>query len=498
MAGTTIVRARHPPHAARPVRARRRASRSTRTAALAFDDGGRITALGEFARVRREHPGCRAARRPRRASPPGARGHPCALVPARDHRRDGARAARLAARAHPARGGAGRRPRPTRARLARDFIRGLAASGTTTALVFGSHFPEAQDAFFEEAAASGLRIASGLVVSDRDLLPELRAIAGGRLRGRRARSARALARARPPPLRGHAALLDLLLGGHARGLRRAGGRARRRARDEPPEREPRRGAAPWRTCFAWADDYLETYERHGLVGPGRCSRTTSMRPTPSWRGWRAAGRASPTARSTTPSSAAGIFPMRRHLDHGVRFGLGTDVGAGTGLSMLKEGLVAYQAQMLASRRRPAHARPTCSGSPRAPARMRSASAMWSATSARQGRRLRAAAAAPGGTLEATLARAETPGARARRAVRARARGQRRRGARSGRTRLAREPQATCTLAPMSLPRSETSSSSATSSRTACGSSARRSRATTPAASCCWSACSRAPSSSSPT
>jgi guanine deaminase len=32
----------------------------------------------------------------------------------------------------------------------------------------------------------------------------------------------------------------------------------------------------------------------------------------------------------------------------VRFGLGTDVGAGTGLSVLKEGLVGYQGQMVTS------------------------------------------------------------------------------------------------------------------------------------------------------
>jgi guanine deaminase len=41
----------------------------------------------------------------------------------------------------------------------------------------------------------------------------------------------------------------------------------------------------------------------------------------------------------------------------VRFGLGTDVGAGTGLSMLKEGLAAYIGQMVAPeamRLRPAH------------------------------------------------------------------------------------------------------------------------------------------------
>ena len=38
--------------------------------------------------------------------------------------------------------------------------------------------------------------------------------------------------------------------------------------------------------------------------------------------------------------------MKRHRAAGVRFGLGTDVGAGTGLSLFKEGLMAYQVQML--------------------------------------------------------------------------------------------------------------------------------------------------------
>ena len=39
--------------------------------------------------------------------------------------------------------------------------------------MFGSHFPGAQEALFEEAEEAGLRIASGLVVSDRNLRPEL-------------------------------------------------------------------------------------------------------------------------------------------------------------------------------------------------------------------------------------------------------------------------------------------------------------------------------------
>jgi guanine deaminase len=52
-------------------------------------------------------------------------------------------------------------------------VAALAAHGTTTALVFGSHFAGATAALFTAAEQRGLRIFSGLVLSDRLLLPEL-------------------------------------------------------------------------------------------------------------------------------------------------------------------------------------------------------------------------------------------------------------------------------------------------------------------------------------
>src|SRR5688572_18841163 len=53
------------------------------------------------------------------------------------------------------------------------FVRALASHGTTTALVFGAHFSDATAELFEAAASSGLRIVSGLVLSDRMLRPDL-------------------------------------------------------------------------------------------------------------------------------------------------------------------------------------------------------------------------------------------------------------------------------------------------------------------------------------
>ncbi len=57
--------------------------------------------------------------------------------------------------------------------VAADFVDGLARAGTTTALVFGSHFATAVDALFEEATRVGLRVTSGLVLSDRILREDL-------------------------------------------------------------------------------------------------------------------------------------------------------------------------------------------------------------------------------------------------------------------------------------------------------------------------------------
>ena len=58
-------------------------------------------------------------------------------------------------------------------RTAKRFVDLLARNGTTTALVFGAHFPAAQELLFEEAERAGLRITSGLVVSDRNLRDDL-------------------------------------------------------------------------------------------------------------------------------------------------------------------------------------------------------------------------------------------------------------------------------------------------------------------------------------
>ena len=59
------------------------------------------------------------------------------------------------------------------ASVAAEFVAGLVAAGTTTALVFGSHFAPAVDALFAEATRVGLRVTCGLVRRDRMLRADL-------------------------------------------------------------------------------------------------------------------------------------------------------------------------------------------------------------------------------------------------------------------------------------------------------------------------------------
>ncbi len=57
--------------------------------------------------------------------------------------------------------------------VAKEFLDGLLACGTTTALVFGSHFAPAMDLLFTEAEIRGLNVTAGLVLSDRILRADL-------------------------------------------------------------------------------------------------------------------------------------------------------------------------------------------------------------------------------------------------------------------------------------------------------------------------------------
>lgn len=229
-------------------------------------------------------------------------------------------------------------------RVAETFLRGLARNGTTTALVFGAHQPGAQAAFFRAADASGLRITSGLVLGDRLLRPELEADPETCYR-----ESETLLKAwhHHGRLR-YAVTPRFALSCSEEVLGAAGALAARypdifiqtHINESPAE------IAQVAELFPWARDYLETYERFGLVTP-RSVFAHNVHVTDSELSRLGAAR---SYVAHCPSSnmfiGSGLFDLRRHLAHGVRLALGSDVGGGTGFNLFKEGLMSYQGQML--------------------------------------------------------------------------------------------------------------------------------------------------------
>ena len=234
-------------------------------------------------------------------------------------------------------------------RIAREFVAGLAANGTTSALVFGSHFPAAQEALFEEAERSGLRIASGLVVSDRNLLPELHLDPDGAYDAGRDLAARWHGRGRlryAVTPRFSLSCSEGMLEACGALHEEVGALVTSHMNETLEEVEAVRG------LFGAFDDYLHTYEHFGLVGE---STVLAHNDHPSQAELARLGAARASVAHCPASNAflgSGLFPLSGHLDHGVRVALGTDVGAGTGLSVLKEALTAYQLQMLRADRPP--------------------------------------------------------------------------------------------------------------------------------------------------
>jgi guanine deaminase len=209
-------------------------------------------------------------------------------------------------------------------------------------LVFGAHFAPATAALFEAAEATGLRIASGQVLSDRRLRPELHQtpeqawLDSSSLIRRFHRRGRMLYAMTPRfALSTSEAMLEVC----QTLLREHEGLLIQTHLNENPEE-----IAEVRRLFPSAGDYLAIYERFGLSGPNAVM-AHNVHPTDSELNRLAATGA--TVAHCPCSNAAlgsGVFPLKRHIEAGVRCALGTDVGGGIGFGLLKEGLQAYMLQ----------------------------------------------------------------------------------------------------------------------------------------------------------
>ena len=228
--------------------------------------------------------------------------------------------------------------------VAREFLDGLTAAGTTTALVFGAHFASAVDVLFTEAAERGLRITSGLVVSDRILRPELLTTPQtaydeglslakrwhGIGRNRYAVIPRFSLSCTEEMLDSCAALLGDVDG----------------AMFTSHVNENLAEVAAVCELFGGCDDYLATYHRHGLVNRRSVYAHNVHASADELAILGSEGASVAHCPTSNAALGSGLFPLREHVEHGVRVALGSDVGAGTGFSLLKEGLQAYFMQQL--------------------------------------------------------------------------------------------------------------------------------------------------------
>jgi guanine deaminase len=226
--------------------------------------------------------------------------------------------------------------------VAAEFVSGLADAGTTSALVFGAHFAPAVDALFTAASARGLRITSGLVVSDRMLRPDLHTTAQraydeglalasrwhGQGRNRYAVIPRFALSCSDELLAScaalHAAVPDSWFTSHVN-----------------------ENTAEIDTVLdLFGCSYVDSYDRHSLIG-SRTVLAHNVHPTdPELECLAAGGAAVAHCPTSNAALGSGLFPLDRHLAHGVAVALGSDVGAGTGYSLFKEGLQAYFMQQL--------------------------------------------------------------------------------------------------------------------------------------------------------
>lgn len=227
--------------------------------------------------------------------------------------------------------------------VADEFLDGLLSSGTTTALVFGSHFADAVDALFEAAATRGLRITAGQVLSDRVLPSALlttpeRGLAEGLALIERWHGQGSLRYAVTPrfSLSASEAMLDVC----EELLRTPGTRFTTHINENGAEIDQ------VATYFPSRAHYLDTYRHHQLITSRSVLAHNVHARDHELEVMAAEGCWAAHCPTSNAALGSGLFPLRRHVTYGVGVALGSDVGAGTGFSLIKEGLQAYFAQQL--------------------------------------------------------------------------------------------------------------------------------------------------------
>ncbi|MDU9407575.1 guanine deaminase [Pseudomonas sp. zfem001] len=228
--------------------------------------------------------------------------------------------------------------------VAAIFLKELLRNGTTTALVFGSVHPQSVDAFFEQADKLNLRMIAGKVLMDRNAPDYLTDTAETGYAESKALIERWHGKGRlhyaiTPRFAPTSTPEQLDLAGKLFG--------------EYPDLYMHTHISENKAEVAWVKElfparkgYLDVYDHHKLIGPravfahgvhlcdDECKRLAET------------GSAVAFCPTSNLFLGSGLFDLNKLEEHGVRVGLGTDVGGGTSFSQLQSLNEAYKIMQL--------------------------------------------------------------------------------------------------------------------------------------------------------
>lgn len=224
------------------------------------------------------------------------------------------------------------------------FLDTLLANGTTTALVFATVHPESVDAFFTEALTRKLRMISGKVLMDRNAPANLCDTTESALDD----SARLIRRWHGKERLGYAVTPRFAPTSTPGQLAVAG-----RLLDEHPGVHLHTHLAENTAECAWvgelfpeASDYLDVYERHGLLRRRSVFAHAIHLSSDAWQRLASADASVAHCPMSNLFIGSGLFDLGAADNAGVRTGLGTDVGGGDSFSLLRAVNEAYKVQQL--------------------------------------------------------------------------------------------------------------------------------------------------------
>jgi guanine deaminase len=231
-------------------------------------------------------------------------------------------------------------------KIASLFLDELLKNGTTTALVFAAVFPESVDAFFEAAAARNLCMISGKVMMDTNCPDYLRDTAQSSYDQSRALIQKWHRRGRllyavTPRFAGTSTEAQLKLAAQLL--------------DEFPDvylhthlSENVNEVAWIKELFPHYGGYLDVYDQTGLVRERSLFAHGVQLTDAEFQRLSEAKAAISFCPTSNLFLGSGLFPIERakSLEHPIKVGLGTDVGAGTSFSLLQTANEAYKVAQL--------------------------------------------------------------------------------------------------------------------------------------------------------